>query len=72
MLLLADEPTGNLDHETAARVLSLLRELVNANGTAAIIVTHSALAAATADRVLQLTPGGLTPLGPLPPMSAAA
>lgn len=70
MLLLADEPTGNLDHETAARVLRLLRELVNANGAAAIIVTHSAVAAAAADRVLQLTPSGLAPPGPLPPISA--
>lgn len=71
-LLLADEPTGNLDHEAATRALGLLRELVNANGTAAIVVTHSALAAASADRVLQLTPGGLAPLGPQPPTGAAA
>jgi putative ABC transport system ATP-binding protein len=68
MLLLADEPTGNLDYVTAARVLRLLRGLVNANGTAAILVTHSAVAAAAADRVLQLTPSGLAPPGP-PPMS---
>nr|WP_245179342.1 ABC transporter ATP-binding protein [Cupriavidus sp. LEh25] len=72
MLLLADEPTGNLDRDTAAQALSLLRELVNANGTAAIIVTHSALAAATVDRVLQLTPGGLMPLGAQPPTSAVS
>jgi putative ABC transport system ATP-binding protein len=60
-LLLADEPTGNLDQETAAQVLRLLREQVKREGGAGILVTHSALAAATADRVLALTADGLKP-----------
>ncbi|HET9404249.1 MAG TPA: ABC transporter ATP-binding protein [Burkholderiales bacterium] len=60
-LLLADEPTGNLDQESAAQVLRLLREQVKQEGGAGILVTHSALAAATADRVLVLTADGLHP-----------
>lgn len=60
-LILADEPTGNLDPETAARILALLQHAVRAAGAAAIIVTHSNRAAAIADRVLVLGAGGLTP-----------
>ena len=59
-LLLADEPTGNLDPETAADILSLLKNEIRASGASAIIVTHSPAAAASADRVLQLTRNGLT------------
>ena len=59
LLLLADEPTGNLDAETAKQVLELLREQVKRESGAGILVTHSALAAATADRVLTLTADGL-------------
>ncbi len=58
-LILADEPTGNLDPETAARILSLLLEQVRASGAAAVIVTHSDRAAAIADRVLVLGTAGL-------------
>jgi putative ABC transport system ATP-binding protein len=58
-LVLADEPTGNLDPESAQQVLSLLREQIKANGAAGILVTHSQAAARTADRVLLLTAGGL-------------
>jgi putative ABC transport system ATP-binding protein len=61
LLLLADEPTGNLDAETAKQVLALLREQVKRESGAGILVTHSALAAATADRVLTLTSEGLRP-----------
>jgi putative ABC transport system ATP-binding protein len=61
LLLLADEPTGNLDAETAKHVLALLREQVKRESGAGILVTHSALAAATADRVLTLTADGLKP-----------
>ena len=61
LLLLADEPTGNLDPETAKQVLALLREQVKRESGAGILVTHSALAAATADRVLTLTSDGLRP-----------
>lgn len=60
-LVLADEPTGNLDPETAHEVLSLLRSEIKANGASAIIVTHSPMAAASADRVLVLTKSGLHP-----------
>jgi len=58
-LLLADEPTGNLDPDTAQGILRLLRDEIKANGTCAIIVTHSHAAAATADRILKLTKEGL-------------
>ncbi len=61
LLLLADEPTGNLDPDTASHVLTLLREQVKRECGTGILVTHSALAAATADRVLVLTPEGLRP-----------
>ncbi len=60
-LLLADEPTGNLDPETAREILQLLHAEIRANGTTAILVTHSLQAAASADRVLELTPAGLRP-----------
>jgi putative ABC transport system ATP-binding protein len=58
-LVLADEPTGNLDPESAASALELLRAQVKAQRAAAILVTHSHAAAATADRVLVLTSAGL-------------
>ncbi len=60
-LILADEPTGNLDPETAARVLAVLRAQVSQAGAACLLVTHSAAAAARADRVLRLTAGGIVP-----------
>lgn len=63
-LLLADEPTGNLDPDTAHEVLTLLRSEVRANGASAIMVTHSLAAAAVADRVLILTKSGLRPMEP--------
>jgi putative ABC transport system ATP-binding protein len=58
-LILADEPTGNLDPETAARVLAVLRAQVSDTGAACLLVTHSAAAAAHADRVLRLTTSGI-------------
>ena len=58
-LVLADEPTGNLDPANAKRVLDLLGEHIRAAGAIGILVTHSREAAATADRILQLTPDGL-------------
>ncbi|KPF48537.1 ABC transporter ATP-binding protein [beta proteobacterium AAP121] len=60
-LILADEPTGNLDPDTASRVLDLLRDEVRATGAACLLVTHSQAAAARADRVLRLTPTGVQP-----------
>ncbi|MBI2307598.1 MAG: ABC transporter ATP-binding protein [Rhodocyclales bacterium] len=62
-LVLADEPTGNLDPGNAAKVLALLGERIRAAGAIGILVTHSPAAAATADRVLQLTPEGLRECG---------
>ena len=58
-LLLADEPTGNLDSANALQVLTLLREQVRRHAGAGILVTHSEAAAHTADRVYVLTDAGL-------------
>ena len=58
-LVLADEPTGNLDAANAERVIELLAAQVRAQGAACLIVTHSAAAAARADRVLRLTATGI-------------
>jgi putative ABC transport system ATP-binding protein len=58
-LILADEPTGNLDPDTAHGVLALLRAETKANGAATIMVTHSEAAAAIADRILILSEGDL-------------
>ncbi len=58
-LLLADEPTGNLDPETAGGILRLLRAEIKANGAGTIMVTHSHAAAEMADQVLVLTRSGL-------------
>ena len=58
-LVLADEPTGNLDPETAARVLDLLCTQVRAADAACLFATHSAAAAARADRVLRLAATGI-------------
>ena len=58
-LILADEPTGNLDPDTAARILDLFATHVRDAGAAVLLVTHSYVAAAVADRTLLLTPEGL-------------
>lgn len=58
-LILADEPTGNLDPDTAARVLALFAAAVRDNGAAGVMVTHSDASAAVADRVLTLGADGL-------------
>ncbi|MEN9426070.1 MAG: hypothetical protein RLZZ220_419 [Pseudomonadota bacterium] len=58
-LVLADEPTGNLDPANGARVLALLGERIRGAGAIGILVTHSMEAAATADRVLRLDARGL-------------
>ncbi len=60
-LVLADEPTGNLDEANAAHALAALREAVKREGAAGLLVTHSAVAAAAADRVLRLARGSLRP-----------
>ncbi|MCB1312063.1 MAG: ABC transporter ATP-binding protein [Sedimentitalea sp.] len=58
-LLLADEPTGNLDPETSERVFATLLELVASTGLAALIATHNLDLAARMDRVLRLENGAL-------------
>ena len=58
-LLLADEPTGNLDPATAARVMDLLIAQTRERGAALVLVTHSEAAAHRADRVLHLTSAGI-------------
>ncbi len=58
-LVLADEPTGNLDPDSAGTVLRLLASQVRAAGAAGVLVTHSAVAASHADRVLELAHGRL-------------
>jgi putative ABC transport system ATP-binding protein len=61
-LVLADEPTGNLDAGSAAQTLRLLREQIKSNGGAGILITHSRAAADTADRILVLDSSGLNQL----------
>ena len=58
-LILADEPTGNLDPDTAGRVMDMLVAQVRGQGAACVLVTHSRTAAARADRVLTLTAHGM-------------
>jgi putative ABC transport system ATP-binding protein len=58
-LVLADEPTGNLDEETAQQVLPVLFSLTRARGATLLIVTHDTALARTADRVLELREGRL-------------
>lgn len=58
-LLVADEPTGDLDRDSAAQILALLRELVRDHGKTIVMVTHDPRAAAAADTVLHLEKGRL-------------
>ena len=60
-LLLADEPTGNLDPSTAARTMDLLLAQTRQQSAALVLVTHSDSAAARADRVLRLSANGIAP-----------
>ncbi len=62
-LLLADEPTGNLDDKTAEGVLQLLDRLIRRTGGTMIVATHSALVASYCDRVLELRNGVLQSSG---------
>ena len=61
VLILADEPTGNLDEETGAQVISLLVRLTREQDRTLLIVTHSLEATSHADRVLRLSHGQLLP-----------
>jgi lipoprotein-releasing system ATP-binding protein len=62
-LLLADEPTGDLDAGTGERLAQLLMELARARGLTIVLATHNAALAASCDRVLRLSRGRLEPLG---------
>jgi putative ABC transport system ATP-binding protein len=58
-LILADEPTGNLDPATADRIMTLLAEQVREQRAACLLATHSRAAADRADRIVTLTPQGI-------------
>lgn len=63
-LVLADEPTGNLDPDTAHEILLLMRNELKASGASALMVTHSNAAAAMADKILHLGRDGFSPASP--------
>ena len=56
-ILLADEPTGNLDSRTGGEILALMRDSVDAYGQTTIMVTHDPRAASIADRILFIADG---------------
>jgi putative ABC transport system ATP-binding protein len=60
-IILADEPAGNLDRQTSSTIIELLRGLSRSEGTTVIVVTHDAVVAGQADRVLRLEDGRLLP-----------
>jgi putative ABC transport system ATP-binding protein len=64
-LLLADEPTGNLDQETGAKVVELMFDLARKQGTAVLMITHDPALAARADHVFTMTAGVLTENAPV-------
>jgi putative ABC transport system ATP-binding protein len=59
-IVLADEPTGNLDPESGLQVIDLLRASAKLNGATVLLATHSQMAASAADRVLALSKDGVT------------
>ncbi len=66
-LVLADEPTGNLDPERAAEILQLLKDSIVRDNAIGILVTHSQVAASTTHRILRLTRAGLHGVTPAAP-----
>ena len=65
-ILLADEPTGELDFRTGVQILQLLHGQTHSAGTAVIIVTHNREIARTADRVIELSSGNIVSDGEPP------
>jgi putative ABC transport system ATP-binding protein len=65
-LLLADEPTGQLDSETGQRIMLLIRSVVRAEGVTAVIATHDPIMLDVADRVIELLDGRLVGSAPAP------
>ena len=70
-LLLADEPTGNLDPATGGQMFELLREMALRHGTTMVLVTHNPELARRCSRVYSLEGGGLSPLAEAPAEAAA-
>jgi putative ABC transport system ATP-binding protein len=70
-IILADEPTGNLDTTTGAEIMALLRTLNREQGVTLLLVTHDLAAAGFADRVVHLRDGQIVD-GPLPPLNEPA
>ena len=64
-VLLADEPTGNLDQDTGAAILALLMDLTNRYNTTLVVITHDAQVAARCDRIVEIRDGCIAP--PLKP-----
>ena len=62
-LLLADEPTGQLDSETGRSIMELLRTVVRSEGVTAVVATHDPMMLELADRVVELRDGVLTEAG---------
>ncbi len=72
VLLIADEPTGNLDSENGARILALLQEVNRRSGAALLLATHDATVAAAADRTVEMRDGRIVRLESRSPAAAAA
>jgi putative ABC transport system ATP-binding protein len=70
-LILADEPTGNLDSERSAEILALLRRSNQADGQTVVLVTHDAEVAAACDRVIRMRDGRIHPGAALVPAGGA-